>query len=279
MANFYSPTQQNKANLVQPGSGFTPSAVQPGNSMNQYQQATAIPDPAANTPFAPRRGGGQRPLSPDMMSTIGATSPAHASSGVAPPPNGGEGVLSGPGYNEDWYKTYGQDLMKSPSASEQLFAKGMEGSNPYYDYAQQEAVKAINDASAARLNFNSSYTMKQIGNTVANIRGQQAKGLTDLAGQSDAARVGRYDFSAGAARSAQNSTEDRIRQIMGGTTDLARGRAGLVDNFYTNAGNISNKANMAAIEAALKESGLSAAEIQNLINNALQAGGVVSKFA
>lgn len=259
------------------GSSSGPGWRPPQNAYNP-----APPPPAPGTPptgaaaSLGARGGGGRGGEVGWRGVAGNA--VQNNQNAYNPGAGTEGVLSGAGYNEDWYKTYGQDLMKTPSASEQLFQQGMAGSNPYYDYAQQEATKAINDASAARGNFNSSYTLKNIGNAVANLRGQQAKGLTDLAGQSDAARVGRYDFSAGAARSAQGSTEDRIRQVVGGTGDLARGRAGLVDNFYTKAGDLSNRANMAAIEAQLKEAGLSASEIQNIFNNVLQGAGVASKF-
>jgi hypothetical protein len=190
-----------------------------------------------------------------------------------------EGVLSGPGYQEDWYKTHGQDLMQGPSASEKLFNAGMDASNPFYDYAEGRATKAINDASAARGNFNSSYTLRQIGDTVANLRGQQAKELGDRAGQADAAKVGRYNASEGYAGDAQRATEGRVNSAVAGTMGLANGQAGLVDNFYTKAGDISNRANMAAIEAQLKSSGLSASEVQNTMNMIMQGGAIASKFA
>jgi len=270
MANFYNPNQQPKSNLVQPGGGFTTGA-QAGGSLNPYEQATSMPNPAAGTPFY------KPPQNRDASGFLPQNTSGPA--GVGTPTPGGEGVLSGAGYNEDWYKTYGQDLMKDPSASEQLFQAGMSASNPFYDYAEKMSAKGINDDAAARGNFNSSFTLNRLANSRDSIRGAQAKELGDRAGQSDAARAGRYDASGRFARDAQDSTENRVRQATGGYMDLARGQSGLVDNFYGKAGDISNKANMAALEAALKEAGLSASEIQNLINNVLQAGGVASKFA
>src|SRR5678816_365972 len=48
-----------------------------------------------------------------------------------PGDTGAEAPLAGPGYYEEYYKAHGNDLM-SPSSSEDLYSRGVEGSNPYY---------------------------------------------------------------------------------------------------------------------------------------------------
>lgn len=188
-----------------------------------------------------------------------------------------EGPLSGAGYGEDWYKQYGQDLMKTPSASEDLYARGVEGSNPFYDYAQQQTIKAINDASAARGNFNSSYTMKNIGNAVADLRGQQAHELGQLAGQSDTSRYGRYDRGASYADTAQKLLEDRAQRQIDSRMGLAQGQAGLVGGFYGEAGRESQQAEMARIEAMLKKSGMSLEETKFMMDMIGNIGSTATK--
>lgn len=242
---------------------------------------------------------GSRPKAEQALGRPGANvymnrargTPVPSGDGTAPDPGMGsnyapapgtsaptpEGPLSGPGYGEDWYKQYGQDLMNTPSASEDLYARGVEASNPYYDYAEQQAIKAINDASAARGNFNSSYTLKNIGNTVADIRGQQAKGLTDLAGQADAGKFGRYDRGSSYSGRAQNLMEDRARGGIDAYGDLARSQADMTRGFYGAAGDQYSAANMAAIEAALKASGMDAAEAKAYVDFIGSVGGILAK--
>jgi hypothetical protein len=192
-------------------------------------------------------------------------------------PTGGEPPLAGPGYGEDFYKKYGEDLMKTPSASESLYAQGAAASNPFYDYAEGQTTKAINDASAARGNFNSSYTMKNIGNAVANLRGQQAHELGQLAGQADQGKFGRYDRGSTYASRAQDQTENRIKGGLDAYGNLARDRAGLVDNFYGEAGRGMSTANLAAIEAQLKAAGMDAAETKAYLDFLVTAGGLAAQ--
>jgi hypothetical protein len=221
---------------------------------------------------------------PGMPSLPGAPAPDPGSGNAYAPPSAPsepaaptEGVLSGPGYQEDWYKKYGQDLMGGQSASEQLYAQGAAGSNPFYDYAQQQTIKAINDQAAARGNFNSSFTMNRIGNSIADLRGQQAHELGQLAGQSDRARSDRYSLSSGFAGDAQDRTERRVRGGVDAYTDLADKRADTVGNFYGQAGKDMTTAEMAAIELQLKKAGLSAAEIENLVKAGGEVAGIVAK--
>lgn len=189
----------------------------------------------------------------------------------APGPH--SGVLSDPGYNEDWYKKYGESLMGSPSASESLYAEGAAGSNPFYDNAQKQTIKAINDAAAARGDFNSSYTMNNIGMAVADLRGQQAHELGQLAGQADAAKLGRFNASEGYSGDAQNALERRAMGASNAYTNLANDQAGLVGGFYGEAGKEATTAQMAAIEAALKKSGLDMAQFNQLMNSLTSLGG------
>lgn len=240
--------------------------------------ANAIPSPygvGTATGAAPDPGSGHGYTDGNKQSGWKNNGPGgtFGSPGGAPAPTG-DAPLAGPGYGEDWYKKYGQDLMNGPSASENLYAAGAAGSNPFYDYAQQQTVKAINDASAARGNFNSSYTMKNIGNAVADLRGQQAHELGQLAGQADTGKFGRYDRSQGYAGAAQNEMENRAKGGIQSELDLASGRSGLVNGFYGEAGRESQQANMARIEAMLKQSGLSL-EQQKAINDAIgKAAGI-----
>lgn len=214
------------------------------------------------------------PKGPPMLQGGAAYDPPRAAP-TAPAAPGQEGVLSGPGYEEDWYKKYGQDLMGGQSSSERLYDQGAAGSNPFYDNAQQETIKAINDASAARGNSNSSFTMRNIGRAVADLRGQQAHELGQLAGQSDRSRAERYNLSSNFASGAQDATEGRVRGAAHDATDLADRQANQVNKFYDTAGKEMGEAEVQAIQAQLKAAGLSAAEIENLT----KAGGEVLAIA
>lgn len=185
--------------------------------------------------------------------------------------------LAGPGYQEDFYKQHGQDLLNDPSASEQLFAEGVKGSNPFYDYAQQQTIKAINDQSAARGNFNSSYTMRNIGNAVADLRGQQAHELGQLAGQADSGKFGRYDRSNQYAGDAQDQLQARMNAGVNAYTGLADKQADQVHGFYDSAGKEMSQADMAAIELQLKQAGMTTEEIQSFLSGMSQLGGTAVK--
>lgn len=204
------------------------------------------------------------------------TGPYNPVPGSAAPTGPVEGPLSGPGYEEEFYKKYGQDLMNKPSSSEELFAQGMAASNPFYDYAQQQTIKAINDATAAGGSFNSSFREKNIGNAVADLRGQQAHELAQLAGQADKGRIDRYDTTGDFAHGAQDAMEDRARGAIDDELDLARGRGGLVGDFYGEGGREAQQAKMAEIEAALKKSGLSAEETKQMMQTIFGVGQVIS---
>lgn len=189
-----------------------------------------------------------------------APPPATPPASAPPPATGTDAPLAGPGYGEDWYKTYGNDLMNTPSASEKLFAEGDAGSNPFYDFAQQQAVKGLNDASAARGDFNSSFTLKNIGSAIADIRGQQAHELGQLASQADQGKFGRYDRGNQYSSDAQRLMENRANKSLDYQMDLSKGESGLVNGYYGEAGREATASQMAQIEANLKKAGLSEAE-------------------
>lgn len=239
------------------GAGSTPNAYTNPNS-NPFDQPRLNGSMGSPPPFT-KRGSGYLP----------------------PPPGAGggdESPLAGPGYREDWYKKYGQDLMGDPTASERLFDMGVAGSNPYYDFAQQQAIKAINDSAAARGGFNSSYTQNLIGKTVADIRGQQAHELNMLAGQADTGKFGRYDRGERYAGNAQDAMENRANRGLDYAYKLASGKANLVPGFYGEAGRESFQAQMAAIEAALKKAGLTSAEAQQMLNQFGQGVGIFTSL-
>lgn len=240
-------------------SSFTPNTKFVGNMPHTKDGPGGRP--IANTPKDPNAGGS---VSYDGNAVPGA--------GMAPP----EAPLAGPGYQEDWYKTYGQDLMRSPSASEDLYSRGVEGSNPFYDYAQEQTIKAINDAAAARGGFNSSYTMKSIQNAVADLRGQQAHELGQLAGQADQGKFGRYDRGNEYSGDAQRTMEKRATGGLNYEMELSKGLAGLVGDFYGEGGKQSMQAKMAEIEAALKKSGLSAEETRQMLETIFSVGEVIT---
>lgn len=256
-----------------PGSWYAPQ--QPGGRPAPSPTAdpyTGAPAPGAHNAFGPS--------APDP-----GKGSAYPTPGFGQPPAGGgggsgsgsEGVLSGPGYNEDFYKKYGDDLMGKPSASEDLYSQGVAGSNPFYDYAQDQTIKAINDQSSVRGNFNSSYTMKNIGTQVASLRGQQAHELGMLAGQADQGRFGRYDRAEGYSKDAQRSTEDRVKAAGNAYTDLANDQADKVHGFYDAAGKEMSQADMAAIEVQMKRAGMTAEEIAAVFKGVGEGAGDIVK--
>lgn len=203
-------------------------------------------------PIAPQPA----PKQPTVIGAPQAQTPAAAPA---------EGPLSGPGYYEKFYEEHGGDLM-GPSSSEQLFAKGMEGSNPFYDYAEQRATDSVNAAARARGGWNSGAAVQQIGNQSSYLRGQQAKGLTDLAGQSDTSKLGRYGLTGQMADRAQSHKEDRLTGGYDREYGIGKAQADDVQGFYGAAGQLSQTPGMAAIEAKLKAAGMDAAEIKQFFD-------------
>lgn len=233
---------------------FDPNRLPGEQPANTFRSGDAYTDPNGDPFNQPTLGG-----------TIGSRNGPKGTGSVTKPPTP-DYPLAGPGYQEDLYKDHGKDLIDTPSASEDLYSRGVTASNPYYDFAQKEAIKAINDSSAARGNFNSSYAQNLIGKTVADIRGQQAHELGMLAGQADEGKRGRYDSSFKYAGDAQDRFEGRANKSLDYQEKLSRGQSELVNNFYKTAGEQGFKAAMAEIEATLKKAGLTAAEAQLMMD-------------
>lgn len=196
----------------------------------------------------------------------------------ATPPAPTPGVLSEPGYYEEYYKAHGNDLM-GPSASEDLYAKGAAGSNPYYDYAEGRATDSINAASRARGGFNSGAALAQIGNSSAYLRGQQAHELGQLAGQADTAKLGRYGLTGQMADTAQSHTENRITGALDREMGLDSAQANQVHGFYADAMAAAQKGDMAAVEARLKAAGMDAAEIKQFTDLFMSGAALATKAA
>lgn len=276
-AGFSGSTQYTSAGISNPGA-LHPGYSDPTGSNTDYAQ-----NPQLSNSWSAGTGHGWQTTPRGPTSTGGAPDPGKGSDYSHPdrtqPGGGGDSggptdyPLADPGYNEDFYKKYGQDLVNTPSASEDLYAKGAAGSNPFYDYAQQETIKAINDASAARGDFNSSYTMRNIGNAVADLRGQQAHELGQLAGQADSAKLGRYNASEGYSADAQHAMEGRANAGLDRQMSISNNEANQVGGFYGKAGDESQQAEMARIETYLKQAGLSAEETKQALALFGQLGG------
>jgi hypothetical protein len=154
----------------------------------------------------------------------------------------------------------------TPSASEQLYAEGDAGSNPFYDYAEGQAANSINAAERARGGYNSGAALAEIGNSSAYLRGQQAHELGQLAGQADTAKLGRYGLTGQEANTAQDEQQNRIWGGIDRETNLDTAQANQVNPFYSTAGNENQQASMAAIEQKLQAAGMPAAQIKQFMD-------------
>jgi hypothetical protein len=233
---------------------------------NQPQPGSGMTTPAG---VLGKRAG----MSGGAGNAVGAGNPGTSGGGGAGVGTPSEGVLSGPGYNEDWYKAHSTD-MNGPSSSTKLFNEGMAGSNPFYDNAIQQADQQINNESANRGGWNSSSTMNTIGLTNANLRGQQAHELGMLAGQADSADTSRFTAGSGASNTAQDSTENRVNSATNGYLNLSKDQASMVQDFYDMAAKGLELTDMAAIEAQMKASGMSAQEIASVTNDLLKVASI-----
>ena len=222
------------------------------------------------------------------------------------------GPLSGPGPLEQWsaanagafdkpssaeslYGQHGQDLINTPSASETLYGQGMRQMDPYYDYAQQKATRSINDAAAARGNWNSSNATNNIRDSAANLYGQQAMQMGARASAADSAKLGRYgaaENEAGSSDSAYNTRvsgaeslygnwqqaqEGRLGGAQTSATQLAGQQANTVEQAYQKAGDLSNADNLEAFNAQLQKLGIDpkSSAVQDFIKT-LGAGGSIA---
>lgn len=262
--------------------GSSPTAV---SSLGSLSQTSTLPEFHIPTNlWGPVLSGTE--TSPQFGSAP-QTSPA------APPaaPPATPGLLSGPGPGEQWaadhqnefqnpgaaenlYATHGQDLINTPSASENLYSQGIGQLDPYYDYATKRAAQSINDASAARGNWNSSATLYGLGDSAANLRGQQAAQMGARASAADSAKVSRYgagfdeanasdaghNSRIGAAENLyggwQQQEENRLGGALSTSTTLSKDQSDAIAAAYKNAGDLNNTDNLEAFNAQLQKLGI-----------------------
>lgn len=254
--------------LDQPGQG-DPLAFNPNDPYTQ--RITGNPNagdhPAVPTPPPPPPGPppAPPPAGPPAVGALSGPGPFETHAGELADP------LNKPSAAEQFYGKYGSDLPGTKSYSEQLYEQGIGGLDPYYDYAQQKATKQINDAAAARGGFNSGAAIYEIGNSAANLRGQQARDMLGLAGQADSQKLGRYGAGLGEATASdtgllnrtgaaaslygawQDREEGRLKGALSGQMDLSGANAEQIQKFYSNlmgAGKFDAEAINAALQAA-----------------------------
>lgn len=245
------------------GGNFYTSGTAPGMNTGMLTSMAGFdPSQHQTNPF-----GGPGDVAPRMAATTAANAPTKY------------GPLSGPGDYESFYKQHGQDLMNDPSASEKLYAEGAAGSNPYYDYATEQATNSVNAAERARGGYNSGAAIQEIGNASANLRGQQAHELGMLAGQADQGRQGRYGLTGQMADTSQTHAENRITGGIGADTALGGSQAGTAGGYYAEASKAMQAGDTAAAEAQLKAAGMSAAEIKQFTDLFTNAAGMAVKAA
>lgn len=225
-------------------------------------------DPLSNPIANIGPNGGGPTYTPNPYANPPPPAPSPTPPPPAPPPPQSQGVLSDPGPYEKWasehggmfddpsnaetlYGNYGSGLMGTPSNSENLYSQGIGQLNPYYDYASQIGTKSINDAAAAHGGF-SSTALTQIGNLNANLRGQQAKDMANLANQADQEKLARYGMGEtlatgadtgklnrlGAGASIYGAWQDRETSRLEGafkdSMGLSDAQSKQVDTFFTN---------------------------------------------
>lgn len=258
-----------------PANNFSKQGITPQGPNYQPKSPIGGPASTASGYFPGMSGGtpGQKPIVNKGASFGGPLSGGAVGGGAGA---GGQGVLSGPGYGEDWYKAHGNDL-SGPSNTQTLFNEGMQGLDPYYNYAQTQVDNSINAQAGARGNWDSSATLGAIGTANADLRGQEAMQLETLANQADASALGRYSASSSASSLAQKDLENRVQEVVSGTEKLSQDQANLVMGFYDMAQKGELTADMAAIEAQMKAAGMDAAQIQAEMNLLLTGGGASAK--
>ena len=261
----------------------TANPLPPGMTQAQYyaalaaggQNATAAAgaagNTAANTAFATDPNDSANPNSAAGQ----AATPALSVPGpgeIYDAANSGD--FNTPGATETAYSIYGQDPLKNKSDAQTLFEEGTAGSDPFYNNAQTVANKAINDAASARGGWNSGAAMQAIGNSTANIRGQQAQSLYALAPQADAAEQSRIALGFNLANQNdtaeanrvgagmginddwQNQQDARLGGALSTATTLGNDKADTTSAAYKSALDTYNTDGLAGIEAALQKAGI-----------------------
>jgi hypothetical protein len=262
-----------------PGSGIYPTQTMAPNS-DPYGTTTAsgAPDPYAATAPTPLAPGTSIDPTTGQVSTDAALPPTP---GVLSGPGPGEtfdathsGDFNTPGATESTYAAHGQDPFNTPSNSQTLFNEGSAGNDPYYNYAQKMTDQSVNAAARARGGWNSGATLETIGLSDANLRGQQAQSIYNLAPQADSAERQRlsqgFDFAnqndtamanrVGAGQAInddwQTQEQNRLTGGLSSATTLANDKADTTSAAYQSALGIYNTDGLAGIESALQKAGI-----------------------
>jgi len=186
------------------------------------------------------------------------------------------GVLSSPGYGEDWYRMYGNDI-NQPTNTQKLFDRGMSATDSLYGSATDMTNRSINAATAARGIYDGTAAIGSIGLADADLRAKQVQDYEQLGQAADQANQGAYQAASGAANAAQNQTTSRVQDIVGGQEKLSSDQASTIASFYDLAEKGQLTGDMASIEAKIQASGVDAATAQALTNDLLQIGGIAAK--
>jgi hypothetical protein len=259
----------------------TPSQYNPANNYGDSGMSYADYTAKYGTPAQQASAGSAAGAAANAAGIAAANNPAvnptlpNTTVGQTP---GSTPPLQGPGYGETEFAAHGNDLMGGTN-SQALFNEGDAGSNPFYDDAINKTNEAINNQEWARGEWNGGGALAAIGSADANLRGQQALGLTNLANQADSANEGAYTSTMNAANGAETETNNRVSGGVTANMNLSNDQANLVDNFYQMAENGQLTTGMASIEAQLAASGVDAATAQALTNDILQAGGIAAKVS
>lgn len=232
-------------------------AAQSRNNTSYQGPQGALASPGPYETWASEHGGD--------LGTPGAAETLYSSQG--------QGLQGTPSAAEDFYSKYGQDFANK-SNSETLYSQGVDHLNPYYDYATQVGTKAINDAAAAHGGF-SSTAMNQIGLLNANLRGQQAKDMANLAKQADDERLGRYnqgEAEAGAADTGKLSRLGLAGQEATASDQEKLNRYGAQNSLYGSWQDREENRLTTAFTEQMGLSGAQAGQVDTFFKNLLEAG-------
>jgi hypothetical protein len=282
-ANFYSGGPS--ADPLAPADGVTPGPTPGNDGLNGTSGDPSADSPAAGPAVAAYSGGISRagaagggaagsPTGAPTKATVNGFDPTSSPTGAPTAPST-PGVLSGPGYEENWYATHGNDN-SGPTNSQKLYDEGASATNPAYQNAMDMANRQINRQEWARGGLNSGAALEAGAMADANLMGTQAIHQGELAGQADTANTTQFNSNSAAAKGAQDATNTRIQTITGGTEKLSADQAHTVDNFYQMAETGQLTADMASIEAQMQAAGVDAATAQALASDitSLAAAGI-----
>lgn len=272
----YAQAAKNSADYYAANPNAPPSPhAAPGQTEAEYEaslsapiQATGIPEP-----YSPPGTGG---LTPDQaILNQQANRPTQLQDYYAM-----LNAHGAPTQQQDYYNYITGQVGKNTN-TEDLYNARKGGYDPAAEYEDARAVKAINDQAAARGGYNSGASTRAINDYYANVGAQRSHDLASLAGAADAGRSGLYSAygnaanSAGGAESdyynllghaaggASGEESDYYRGLTSAATDIARGKAGIVQDTAAAAGKVFSDAQFEKIQAELKKAGVDVSQIKN----------------